>query len=102
MHKKEIKYHTKSCSICKKEFVTKYIRQNVCSFTCKREKARQTANRLNREKRSGRKGNIPCLVCGFKETIDLHHEGDSTYYLCPNHHALITRGIKTIECYKLG
>lgn len=40
-----------------------------------------------------------CQVCGFKETIDVHHEGAlrEIYLLCPNCHALVTRGLKTLD-----
>lgn len=38
-----------------------------------------------------------CEVCGYDETVDLHHEGNrEEHILCPNHHALITRGVKTL------
>lgn len=38
-----------------------------------------------------------CIICGFNETVNVYHEKDKTYILCPNHHCLITRGISTIE-----
>ncbi len=39
-----------------------------------------------------------CEVCGFSRTIGLHHDGDARveHVLCPNHHALITRGLTTL------
>jgi len=37
-----------------------------------------------------------CEVCGFSEVFDVHHEGNQTHILCPNCHALITRGKKTL------
>lgn len=41
-----------------------------------------------------------CCICGFKGTIDYHHDGTvskvETYPLCPNHHALISRGKTTL------
>jgi len=39
-----------------------------------------------------------CEACGYLETVDLHHEGVNReeHILCPNCHALITRGIKTL------
>ncbi len=47
-----------------------------------------------------RKGNDQkigiCEVCGFSEVFDVHHEDNQTHILCPNHHALITRGKKTL------
>ncbi len=40
-----------------------------------------------------------CEVCGYSLTIDLHHEGQEReeHLLCPNCHALITRGLATLE-----
>ena len=38
-----------------------------------------------------------CIVCGFSETTDIHHERGETYVLCPNHHALITRNIRSLN-----
>ena len=39
-----------------------------------------------------------CEVCGYSDTVDTHHEGADRveHTLCPTHHALITRGIKTL------
>ena len=89
----------KVCSICKNNFETKNKRKNVCSFECKQEKVRQRGRELARQKRilNGARKCEPCVVCGYSETTDLHHEGKKTYILCPNHHALITRNIKTIK-----
>ncbi|KKN64745.1 hypothetical protein LCGC14_0488770 [marine sediment metagenome] len=46
----------------------------------------------------GKYRNGHCFICGYNETIDIHHEGKERveYSLCPNCHALITRGIKTL------
>ena len=39
-----------------------------------------------------------CEICGFALTVDVHHGVNrEVHILCPNHHALITRGIKTLE-----
>ncbi|KKL45396.1 hypothetical protein LCGC14_2356100 [marine sediment metagenome] len=45
------------------------------------------------------RGECQVVGCGFSETVDTHHEGEDRqeYILCPNHHALITRGVKTLE-----
>ena len=67
------------------------------------ERAKLGARRKRREQgkdeRGKKKKNGVCKVCGFSETTDIHHEGKDRemYILCPNHHALITRGIKTLE-----
>ncbi len=52
-----------------------------------------------REGRGTKRLQGECHVCGYNETTDFHHEGKDrvVYILCPNHHALITRGIKTLE-----
>jgi len=104
--------YKKICTICKKAFETKHNNKQICSFECKQERRRQISRysmRANRHPKNSIKKlknfkgkfhknqNKPCAICGYKETIDLHHEGKQTYFLCPNHHALITRNIKTIE-----
>ena len=39
-----------------------------------------------------------CEICSYSETTDTHHEGIDRieHTLCPNHHALITRGLTTL------
>lgn len=95
--KGQVYYRT--CTICSGVFETTIRAKNICSFACRREHNRQHARfytRRNRSKlESGRSGK--CTVCGFSETTDMHREGGKVYVLCPNHHCLITRGIKTLE-----
>jgi hypothetical protein len=38
-----------------------------------------------------------CEVCGWGDTVDLHHGNGRTHILCPNHHALISRRKSTID-----
>lgn len=93
-----MKTYDRICSICNKDFVTKYVRQHICCFTCHQEKVRQAARGRKRHIRYGICiKDKPCIVCGFSDTVDVHHEGKDLYILCPNHYALITRGIKTIK-----
>ena len=87
----------KNCSVCNKSFKTHRPYQNICSWDCRQEATRTTLRILMRIKRHSPSRWKPCEVCGFKETTDRHHEGKKIYTLCPNHHALITRGIKTIK-----
>ena len=55
-----------------------------------------------------RKQNLKCIICGFKETIDIHHinkDRKNNYKnnlipLCPNHHTMIHRLKKTLEDLK--
>lgn len=44
-------------------------------------------------------GDGKCQACGYSLTVDLHHEGEERkeHILCPSCHALVTRGIKTLE-----
>ncbi len=88
----------KICSICGKEFLTNYPRQNICSHECRIEAQRRRVRIHLREKRNAWRDEIKksCFVCGFNLTTDKHHEFNKIYDLCPNHHALITRGIRTI------
>jgi len=96
------KHHHKECTICGMKFITGVKSQNVCSWACRKEAKRDYARNLMRirRKRKEKDGVItypPCEVCGWNLTTDIHHEGQQTFHLCPNHHALITRGLKTID-----
>lgn len=37
-----------------------------------------------------------CQGCGYSKTTDQHHYRSKKYVLCPNCHALITRGIASL------
>ena len=96
MVKYKKKVYKRICPICKKPFETTHPYKIVCLWPCRKEKARRNSLRISRIKRR-KKSYPPCEVCGFSETSDLHHEEEKDYILCPNHHALVTRGIKTIS-----
>jgi len=87
---------TKKCTICGGKFTTRYKRQNICSFKCQQVGARERSLIRERRKRKNRK-NPNCEICGFNEVIDVHHEFGLLFYLCPNHHEIITRNGKTIK-----
>lgn len=87
----------KKCCICGKDFESERANKNICSFECKKEHNRQHSLFYTRIKRQKKTGGRPCYVCGFSETVDLHREGTEVYILCPNHHCLITRGVKTLQ-----
>ena len=89
--------YKKKCCMCQKPFETKYRNKQTCSFSCKQEKQRQNSRIIMRKDRHSKDRYKPCIICDYKEATDIHHEGKKTYILCPNHHALITRGIKTIK-----
>jgi hypothetical protein len=89
--------YTKKCAVCGNDFVTKRKNKNICSFLCKAEHNKQHSRYYARQKRLKNKQPDPCIICGFSETSDKHKEGDTLVTLCPNHHCLITRGIKTLE-----
>lgn len=87
----------KDCAICKKEFETKYKNQNICSFICRREAQRDRSKRLMRIMRNKKISSYePCEICGFRLITELHHEPFNTHYLCPTHHAMITRNRATL------
>lgn len=88
---------TKECTICGKSFKTSRRNKNICSFDCKREHNRRHARAYARSKRHENREYPPCVICGFYMTTDMHEEGGEVYVLCPNHHALITRNIKTLK-----
>jgi hypothetical protein len=84
------------CGICGKEFRTKYKNKNICSFECREVSTRKAGIASNMRVKNSLKPK-PCKICGYDLTTDVHHEGHKTYVLCPNHHALITRGIQTLK-----
>ena len=75
----------------------------------KRDRARKRLLRLERQLASPQitmrlrerktKPVRECEVCGYPGVVDTHHEGTDRveHTLCPNHHAQITRGLKTLE-----
>lgn len=95
---------SKSCTICNKEFKTIMKNKNICSKECRRIAAKTGYRLIMRKRREAirKKINLPCQVCGFNETTDIHHEGNAVYILCPNHHALITRGIVSLPSYHIS
>ena len=91
------KEYYRDCSVCRIPFSTRRSRQHICSKECRKLSQKETS--LVHQIRKDQPGETRdfCVVCGFNETIDIHHEYRQTYFLCPNHHALITRGIKTLN-----
>ena len=88
----------KRCPVCNKVFKTKQWNKITCSEKCKAIRKRLYNTGYVRKKRHpNTKACEPCIICGYKLTTDTHHEGGKTYKLCPNHHALISRGIKTLD-----
>lgn len=92
----------KNCTMCGKEFTTITKSKNICSFICKRNHNRIHARFYARLRRFGPLGKkekkyLACIICGFSETTDQHREEGGVFTLCPNHHCLITRNIKTLK-----
>jgi acetyl-CoA carboxylase beta subunit len=84
------------CVVCSLQFYPTYLRQITCSAKCrKRRNTQKTLENLHHRRRK----NYPaaCEICGFTLTLDIHHEGKELHTLCPNHHALITRRIKSLS-----
>ena len=98
--KKERKIFRNTCSICGKTFESFYQNKMVCSFDCRQEKKRECALRLSRIKKNNKKIYEPCEICGFDLYTELHHDTDGKHILCPNHHTLITKNIKTLKDLK--
>ena len=93
----EVVMYDRKCTMCGKDFTTKTKSKNVCSFICRRSHVRQHSLYYSRIKRKANVRKNACIICGFSETTDLHRERGMMFILCPNHHCLITRGLKTIE-----
>ena len=95
-----IKVYENICTNCGKKFTHTKKKVNSCSQKCRIEKQRQRTLKYMRNKRRS-KNKESCVICGYAETIDVHHEKGEKYFLCPNHHALITRKIRTFKDYML-
>lgn len=87
----------KVCTICGKPFKTNRSTQERCSWECRQEHNRQQAKFYARYHRNTGRKYPPCIICGFDATTDQHREGGEVYTLCPNHHCMITRNIKTLR-----
>ncbi len=101
LHKK---IYQKNCGMCNKKFNTTYKNKNICSLLCRQQKITTYTRDLMRKHREAKRNRIkiPCQVCGFNETTDLHHENGEAYILCPNHHALLSRGIIQLSEYHIS
>lgn len=92
----------KKCSYCGEPFSPiRYQQTQYCSPACRIEAHQTSTREYRRLKRHQNEVITPCQVCGFNETTDIHHEGDKLYILCPNHHALLSRGKVRIEEYNI-
>ena len=92
--------YQRECAVCGAAFETIYTRKHICSFGCRQEAMRVSGRAGSKQRKQRRKDARVlrcCVVCGWNETVDLHHDVGATYILCPNHHALITRNITTIQ-----
>ena len=90
----------KHCAICHNVFKAKRKGHNICSPACRKKAQTDTARIKMRHRRNngGKRVYAPCTICGYDRITEIHHEGELTYVLCPNHHALLTRGvIETID-----
>ena len=94
-----IKHYT-LCKCCGKRYNKKEGHQKYCSDYCRQDVARKKARGCMRARRY-KKTRGKCQVCNYTHTLDAHEEGSDVYILCPNHHALISRGIVKIEEYKI-
>lgn len=80
----------------KKDYQREYMRRWMSE---KRNDPQYRKAEKSRQRRSKHNGSLPCEVCGYSLTTDTHHENKERieHRLCPNCHALITRGIKTLD-----
>ena len=92
----------KICSWCGEDFSPlRYHQTQYCSPACRLEAHQTSTREYRRLQRHQNEIITPCQVCGFKETTDIHHEGDKLYILCPNHHALLSRGKAGIKDFNI-
>ncbi len=85
----------KQCAYCKALFHTFDSRKNMCSPECRHKASMQNKIVTQKRKKQGEK--VSCLICGFYLVTDIHHEAGEIYNLCPNHHAMITRGVASLS-----
>jgi hypothetical protein len=83
------------CIVCRKLFYSDNIRQITCSPSCR--KKRNTAKTLESYNIKKKHPSRFCEICGFSLTTDIHHENKILHILCPTHHALITRHIRSFS-----
>ena len=89
--------YKKVCSICNNPFETAYLSKTTCCFECKTEMKKIKGRKTMRARRHISKTYKPCIICGWNKVTTLHHEGSKTYQLCPNHTALLTHNLHSIQ-----
>lgn len=108
---------SKPCLVCGLEYSPNHHSQKFC-VKCRLIK-RKEYRKENREyyrayaynltvEEYGKLTKDGCVICGIKEPLDIHHKDKNhknnkkgnLVCLCPNHHALIHRNIKTYEQMK--
>lgn len=90
----------RGCRLCAD---CRHIRSNTRSRLMMRERrfinAERALKRYHVRSIDSKKIELKCQVCGFDELVDVHHEGKQVFILCPNHHALVTRGYNSVSEY---
>uniref|UniRef100_A0A6M3XY98 Uncharacterized protein n=1 Tax=viral metagenome TaxID=1070528 RepID=A0A6M3XY98_9ZZZZ len=85
----------------KTEYQREWMRKKRANPELRAEEREQAkmADRARKRRGLELKEREKCEACGFDRTTDIHHEGveRKTYILCPNCHALVTRGICTFD-----
>ena len=85
----------KQCACCGIRFRTFNPKKNMCRPECRTKASSQNAQITQRRRNRGE--TVSCIICGFYLVTDIHHETGETYDLCPNHHAMITRGVASLS-----
>jgi hypothetical protein len=69
------------------------IPSSLMRSIAKRASGKKRVEPINTKYKQNKPKEKCCCICGFKGTIDYHHDRTvskvETYPLCPNHHALI-------------
>jgi hypothetical protein len=90
--------HIKICVVCGIRFTARRTDKITCSFACKQERKRQLAREEARAISEARKRrSAGCEVCGFTEVTEIYYKQHRAYVLCPNHLAMIKRGMCAID-----
>ena len=80
----------------KRQYQREYMAKKRSNTDFRKEE--NTKAKLRTRSRTRSQG-LTCEICGYGLTVDIHHEGKlrEEHILCPNHHALVTRGLTTLE-----
>lgn len=89
---------TELCMVCGGPLPPGRADKRICGYECKRRRNAHMARVRYREMRALKMTDpIPCQVCQFPYSRPHFEYGNGPFNLCPNHKALITNGMATLD-----